>query len=125
MVRSVHNVKECMMVWELRCACGNNTDMYMQRYLTGGDVVSDEKYRWHIFFFFSSRRRHTRCSRDWSSDVCSSDLSFPSFVVSTWPPVRDPRGSSAATARGVRAHPPDTSAGPRAPPDRRVARRGE
>src|SRR2546429_5599922 len=26
-------------------------------------------------FFFSSRRRHTRCSRDWSSDVCSSDLS--------------------------------------------------
>src|SRR2546429_9554987 len=27
----------------------------------------------HVFFF-SSRRRHTRCSRDWSSDVCSSDL---------------------------------------------------
>src|SRR2546429_7824671 len=27
-------------------------------------------------FFFSSRRRHTRCSRDWSSDVCSSDLLF-------------------------------------------------
>src|SRR5205809_22288 len=26
-----------------------------------------------IAFFFSSRRRHTRCSRDWSSDVCSSD----------------------------------------------------
>src|SRR2546429_5994220 len=26
------------------------------------------------WFFFSSRRRHTRCSRDWSSDVCSSDL---------------------------------------------------
>src|SRR3989449_2108527 len=25
-------------------------------------------------FFFSSRRRHTRCSRDWNSDVCSSDL---------------------------------------------------
>src|SRR2546429_1415917 len=25
------------------------------------------------YFFFSSRRRHTRCSRDWSSDVCSSD----------------------------------------------------
>src|SRR6266436_724478 len=29
-----------------------------------------------IVFFFSSRRRHTRCSRDWSSDVCSSDLGF-------------------------------------------------
>src|SRR5258707_8217863 len=28
-----------------------------------------------MFFFFSSRRRHTRYWRDWSSDVCSSDLS--------------------------------------------------
>src|SRR5207245_5279252 len=28
----------------------------------------------HSIFFFSSRRRHTRCYRDWSSDVCSSDL---------------------------------------------------
>src|SRR5690606_15543606 len=27
-----------------------------------------------VMFFFSSRRRHTRFSRDWSSDVCSSDL---------------------------------------------------
>src|SRR5207245_5979702 len=27
-----------------------------------------------FLFFFSSRRRHTRCYRDWSSDVCSSDL---------------------------------------------------
>src|SRR5690606_40478970 len=27
-----------------------------------------------VFFYFSSRRRHTRFSRDWSSDVCSSDL---------------------------------------------------
>src|SRR2546429_6511618 len=34
----------------------------------GSALVSD------VFFFFSSRRRHTRCSRDWSSDVCSSDL---------------------------------------------------
>src|SRR5690606_40847869 len=33
-----------------------------------------------IFFFFSSRRRHTRFSRDWSSDVCSSDL-LTMFVV--------------------------------------------
>src|SRR5215467_9472944 len=32
--------------------------------------------RWkYIFFFFSSRRRHTRLQGDWSSDVCSSDLS--------------------------------------------------
>src|SRR5690349_22187221 len=31
------------------------------------------------FFFFSSRRRHTRSLRDWSSDVCSSDLLFASW----------------------------------------------
>src|SRR6267143_5093376 len=30
--------------------------------------------RWFLFFFFSSRRRHTRWNCDWSSDVCSSDL---------------------------------------------------
>src|SRR5438445_10525484 len=30
-----------------------------------------------VFFFFSSRRRHTRYWRDWSSDVCSSDLTGP------------------------------------------------
>src|SRR5258706_11917299 len=34
------------------------------------------------FFFFSSRRRHTRLVSDWSSDVCSSDLSTrASFVA--------------------------------------------
>src|SRR2546422_1125468 len=33
-------------------------------------------------FFFSSRRRHTRCSRDWSSDVCSSNLVFPRLSAS-------------------------------------------
>src|SRR2546421_2187635 len=32
------------------------------------------------FFFFSSRRRHTRSDRDWSSDVCSSDL-FAKWLV--------------------------------------------
>src|SRR5271165_4905910 len=31
-------------------------------------------YSFGLFFFFSSRRRHTIFSRDWSSDVCSSDL---------------------------------------------------
>src|SRR5450432_3801021 len=36
-----------------------------------------------FFFFFSSRRRHTRSDRDWSSDVCSSDLgqSIPTNIV--------------------------------------------
>src|SRR6266852_7842716 len=36
-----------------------------------------------VFFFFSSRRRHTRCYRDWSSDVCSSDLSRRRIVKRT------------------------------------------
>src|SRR5699024_11491470 len=35
-------------------------------------------------FFFSSRRRHTMSKRDWSSDVCSSDLSTNSTLTS-WP----------------------------------------
>src|SRR5690606_8003000 len=34
-------------------------------------------------FFFSSRRRHTRFSRDWSSDVCSSDLDLVRFTQLT------------------------------------------
>src|SRR5690606_40246533 len=46
-------------------------------------------------FFFSSRRRHTRFSRDWSSDVCSSDLRGVRFRIAAtlqrpsvhdWPP---------------------------------------
>src|SRR5207253_8668163 len=35
----------------------------------------------YVFFFFSSRRRHTRWPRDWSSDVCSSDLGKFLFVL--------------------------------------------
>src|SRR5690349_22641734 len=34
-----------------------------------------------FFFFFSSRRRHTRSLRDWSSDVCSSDLPWGEQVT--------------------------------------------
>ena len=34
-----------------------------------------------FLFFFSSRRRHTTCSRDWSSDVCSSDLNHPAELA--------------------------------------------
>src|SRR5699024_11473687 len=33
------------------------------------------------YFFFSSRRRHTRSNRDWSSDVCSSDLDYVEELV--------------------------------------------
>src|SRR2546429_5658242 len=40
-------------------------------------------------FFFSSRRRHTRCSRDWSSDVCSSDLVTERRGIKFWWTLRD------------------------------------
>src|SRR3712207_8219308 len=42
--------------------------------------VVEEVVREHGFFFFSSRRRHTRYWRDWSSDVCSSDLTGPAIA---------------------------------------------
>src|SRR6266498_5177795 len=35
-------------------------------------------------FFFSSRRRHTRCGRDWRSDVCSSDLAVEFCLWDAW-----------------------------------------
>src|SRR5699024_11503152 len=45
----------------------------------------------NVFFFFSSCRRHTSSKRDWSSDVCSSDL----FRTTTW---FMPRASAMAVA---------------------------
>src|SRR5256885_5672457 len=62
--------------------------------------------RFILFFFLSSRRRHTRLQGDWSSDVCSSDLSPPCRTPRRWPsadrgtgsrtrtPVRSPRSRS-------------------------------
>src|SRR2546426_10696447 len=50
-----------------------------------------------VFFFFSSRRRHTRLQGDWSSDVCSSDL------VARLPRHRDPHGVSLLTDVNLRA----------------------
>src|SRR2546421_949960 len=54
-----------------------------------------------IFFFFSSRRRHTRSDRDWSSDVCSSDLSGITLEV--------PDHYSIARADGVRVDENETA----------------
>src|SRR2546429_4510257 len=54
-----------------------------QQYLAAGLLDERELHVVPVvLFFFSSRRRHTRCSRDWSSDVCSSDLklSFHTFM---------------------------------------------
>src|SRR5437868_11193410 len=42
-----------------------------------------------MFFFFSSRRRHTRSKRDWSSDVCSSDLLGDALAPSSSLPARE------------------------------------
>src|SRR5207247_3865593 len=45
-------------------------------------VITDHTHMFCcLLFFFSSRRRHTRSTRDWSSDVCSSDLGELPFVV--------------------------------------------
>src|SRR6266496_3154993 len=43
-------------------------------------IVFSFVFRVMCFFFFSSRRRHTRSLRDWSSDVCSSDLLIPRII---------------------------------------------
>src|SRR3989442_6478687 len=50
-------------------------------------------------FFFSSRRRHTRCGRDWSSDVCSSDLELVDEVARH---CRGERGPSHQQCHGAR-----------------------
>src|SRR5689334_7101579 len=70
------------------------------------DLNSDSRCKSHInffYFFFSSRRRHTRWNCDWSSDVWSSDLvrSAPYTVDFR---VRRPEESHAAPGRGVPPH---------------------
>src|SRR5262245_62893614 len=54
-----------------------------------------------LVFFFSSRRRHTRCLSDWSSDVCSSDLGFQMRVAANSLAIleREARLGPAADAR--------------------------
>src|SRR5258707_9797081 len=68
----------------------------------------------YLFFFFSSRRRHTRYWRDWSSDVCSSDLTLrPSAVTRSFCPCRAGVGSPLSLASLFWAqgrHPADNAA---------------
>src|SRR5438874_2782468 len=74
-----------------------------------------------LFFFFSSRRRHTRSLRDWSSDVCSSDLEGQAIRV-------EPRGGvrrAGAGGGGCRAREHHLGVQPESPGlrlDRRRAR---
>src|SRR5207245_5801958 len=81
-----------------------------------------------FFFFFSSRRRHTRCYRDWSSDVCSSDLEVwhPRRVVPLVPPAAWPPATPASPRRGCHTSrrgsaPPSGSLRPRSE-ERRVGK---
>src|SRR3989475_3526062 len=55
------------MVFATAVRCGR-FDCYCSSDVSSSDLVR------MLFFFFSSRRRHTRFDCDWSSDVCSSDL---------------------------------------------------
>src|SRR5256885_16298400 len=58
-----------------------------------------------FFFFFSSRRGHTRLQGDWSSDVCSSDLPEPlstSMPASSQKPARRPPPSSSVPRKPMR-----------------------
>src|SRR2546426_8888159 len=61
-----------------------------------------------VFFFFSSRRRHTRLQGDWSSDVCSSDLSIGRNEASTGVSLQrlfmamNPAGSFATVEQGLK-----------------------
>src|SRR3989442_5498890 len=53
-------------------------------------------------FFFSSRRRHTRCGRDWSSDVCSSDLNpVAAITPAVRVTARDAQGNTATGFTGT------------------------
>src|SRR6266487_5603972 len=55
---------------------------------------------WYVsFFFFSSRRRHTRWTGDWSSDVCSSDLVDANPVAQTATVAFDPEQTSVESLR--------------------------
>ena len=47
----------------------------------GGGLWTESNVGRFFFFFFVSRRRHTRLVRDWSSDVCSSDLDKITVLV--------------------------------------------
>src|SRR2546426_12780727 len=75
-----------------------------------------------VFFFFSSRRRHTRLQGDWSSDVCSSDLSQTRLGAGN--PLRMlPAGGNSTTQAGITIHNAGVSGKSRSE-ERRVGKEG-
>src|SRR5438876_1838527 len=54
-------------------------------------LISEFRSVFYLFFFFSSRRRHTRWTGDWSSDVCSSDLGKNDWKAGLKLPPKDNR----------------------------------
>src|SRR5256885_10110497 len=64
---------------------GLDKDCQIARWFRGEDVRADRQEEFSRldveFFFFSSRRRHTRLQGDWSSDVCSSDLGLEADLI--------------------------------------------
>src|SRR5690349_13623020 len=78
---------------------------------------------WSLLFFFSSRRRHTRSLRDWSSDVCSSDLgcNIDSSTTDVVVPATNQRKTPADAAKVAAPRTPSflTIIGPRKRKDRK------
>src|ERR1035441_10900744 len=61
-------------------------------------------------FFFSSRRRHTRCLSDWSSDVCSSDLlGAVLYEMATGKRAFEGKTTASVIAAVIERHPPPVS----------------
>src|SRR5690606_11829908 len=58
---------------------GKEINYSCRAYQTNNNCVERENSKIFVFFV-ASRRRHTRFSRDWSSDVCSSDLELVHFI---------------------------------------------
>src|SRR6266480_447409 len=66
------------------------------------DILAEQLF--DLLFFFSSRRRHTRLTCDWSSDVCSSDLERSGSLRAASPPVSSagwPNAEAAVTKSRV------------------------
>src|SRR5690606_41805118 len=72
----------------------------MQEQTPSPELLTSERLNTASLFFFSSRRRHTRFSRDWSSDVCSSDLPrrAPGLRTGAEAGAGHPRGATAFRA---------------------------